>query len=348
MIGKGKLALLGATLGAAAILAAPAQAKDFDFTGKQIKLTIGFGFGGTYGKYSRMFAEHLKNHIPGNPDIIVESRPGAGGLLAMNYAARAMPAAGGLNYVVPVDSSVVVQLMRPKKAKFDMRKFTWIGSANQTNVILVVRSDTGVKKWEDMRNISVPMGSTGLASTSTIMPGLVNNMLGTKMKIVTGYKGSSKTGLSVEQGENRGSAFNWLFWKSKYERWFKGDKPFARAILQLGHFKDPELPNVPMMKEVTDAKYHDVLKFIGSLGLIGRGLAAPPGTPPGAIAVMQKAWEKMVKDPKFLADAKKRKLRVIAADAATIQKVVNDSIANTSADVVKRAAKLAYEGAAKL
>ena len=342
-----KFAVIGATLGAAAMLAAPAQSQDFDFKGKQIKLTIGYGFGGTYGKYSRMFAEHLPNHIPGKPKIIVDSRPGAGGLLATNYAAKAMPA-DGYHYIVPPDTSVVVQLMRPKKAKFDMSKFTWIGSANQTNVILVVRSDTGIKKWEDLRKISIPMGSTGLGSTSTIMPGLVNNMLGTKMKIVTGYKGSSKTGLSIEQGETRGSAFNWLFWKSKYERWFKGDKPYAQALLQMGHFKDPELPNVPMMKEVTDKKYHDVLNFLGSAGLIGRGVAAPPGTPKGAITVMQAAWEKMVKDPVFLADAKKRKLRVIPANAATIQKVVNDAIAKTSPEVVKRASALAYEGAAKL
>ena len=346
MIGKSKIALLGAALGAAAMFAAPAQAQDFNFSGKQIKLTIGFGFGGTYGQYSRLFAEHLKTQIPGNPNIIVDSRPGAGGLLATNYAARAMPA-DGLNYLVPPDSAVVVQLMRLKKAKFDMSKFTWIGSANQTNVILVVRSDTGVKKWEDLRNISVPMGSTGLASTSSIMPGLVNNMLGTKMKIVTGYKGSSKTGLSVEQGETRGSAFNWLFWKSKYENWFQGDTPYARAILQLGHVKDPELPNVPMMSDIVDPKYKPVLKFIGSLGLIGRGLAAPPGTPEGAIKVMQTAWEKMMKDPAFIADANKRKLRVIPTDAATIQKVVNEAITNSSPEVVKQASMLAYEGAAK-
>lgn len=341
MIGKSKIALIGAVLGATAMLAAPAKAQEFDFSGKQIKLLIGFGFGGTYGKYSRMFAEHLKNHIPGNPNIIVESRPGAGGLIATNYAAKAMPA-DGLNYLVPPDSAVVVQLMRPKKANFDMSKFSWIGSANQTNVVLVVRSDTGVKKWEDLRTISVPMGSTGLASTSTIMPGLVNSMLGTKMKIVSGYKGSSKTGLSVEQGENRGTAFNWLFWKSKYERWFQGDEPFARALLQLGHFKDPELPDVPMMKDVVDPKYKPVLQFIGSLGLIGRGLAAPPGTPQGAIDVMRTAWEKMIKDPKFIADAEKRKLRVIPADAATIEKVVKDAIANTDEKLVSWASELAY------
>lgn len=332
---------IGTLFAAAALMATPAKSQSFDFSGKQIKLVIGFGFGGTYGKYSRMFAEHLKKHIPGQPTIIVDSRPGAGGLLAMNYAGRAMPA-DGLNYIVPVDSGVVVQLMRPEKAKFDLSKFTWIGSANQTNVIMVVRSDTGVTRWQDMRTTVVPMGSTGLASTSSIMPGLVNRMLGTKMKLVTGYKGSSKTGLAVEQGEVRGAAFNWLFWKSKYERWFQGGQPFARAVLQLGHFKDPELPDVPMMKEVADRKYLPVLNFLGSLGLIGRGVAAPPGTPKAAIATMRTAWEKMVSDPAFIADAKKRKLRVIPATGAEIQKVVNDAIANTSPAIAKQAAALAY------
>ena len=337
----GRRTLLCVACGTAMLLAAPASSQGFDFAGKQIKLVIGFGFGGTYGKYTRMFAEHLKKHIPGNPNIIVDSRPGAGGLLATNYAAKAMPA-DGLNYLVPPDSSVIVQLMRPKKAKYDMSKFTWIGTANQTNVILVVRGDTGITNWEGLRSTQVPMGSTGLGSTSTIMPGLVNRMLGAKMKIVTGYKGSSKTGLAVERGEVRGAAFNWLFWKSKYERWFKGDQPYARALLQLGHFKDPELPDVPMMKEVADAKYRPVLDFIGALGLIGRGIAAPPGTPEGAVSVMRTAWDKMVKDPGFAADAKKRKLRVIPASGETVQKVVNNAIANTSPEVVAMASKLAY------
>ena len=341
MITARSIALGALAFGAATLLGAPAQSRDFDFEGKQVKLVIGYGFGGTYGKYSRMFADYLSKHIPGNPKVIVDSRPGAGGLKATNYAANAM-VANGLNYLVPPDSSVIVQLMRPKKAKYDMSKFTWIGSANQTNVILVVRSDTGVKKWEDLRTISVPMGSTGLASTSTIMPGLVNRMLGTKLKIVTGYKGSSKTGLSIEQGENKGSAFNWLFWKSKYERWFQGEKPYAIALLQLGHFKDPELPNVPMMKEIVDPKYKPVLRFIGALGLIGRGVAAPPGTPKGAITVMRAAWEKMIKDPEFVAASKKRKLRIIPATGEPIQKIVNNAIANTDQAVVKQAKELAY------
>ena len=237
MIGKSKIALLGAALGAAAMLAAPAQAQDFNFSGKQIKTAIGFGFGGTYGKYSRLFAEHLKTTFPATRTSSSNRVPA----LVACWPRITLPgnAGNGLNYLVPPDSAVVVQLMRPKKAKFDMSKFTWIGSANQTNVILVVRSDTGVKKWEDLRNISVPMGSTGLASTSSIMPGLVNNMLGTKMKIVTGYKGSSKTGLSVEQGETRGSAFNWLFWKSKYRALVPGRQAVRTRDSQLGHSRIP-------------------------------------------------------------------------------------------------------------
>ncbi len=341
MIGKKQVALFGAAFGIAAMFAAPAKA-EFDFSGKQIKIAIGFGFGGTYGQYARMFAEHLKPYIPGNPTIVVDSRPGAGGLRMTNYAAQAMPA-DGLNYMVPPDSSVIVQLMAPKKAKYDMSKFTWIGTANQTNVIVVVRSDTGVKKWEDLRNTQLPMGSTGLGSTAYIIPNLVNGLLGTKMKVVSGYKGSSKTGLSVEQGETRGAAFNWLFWKSKYERWFQGDNPFARTVLQVGHFRDPDLPaSVPMLSDVVDAKDKPIVAFVGALGLIGRGLAAPPGTPKEAIAVMKAAWTKMIADPKFAADAKKRKLRVIPATGEEVQKVVNAAIANAKPELVARASEMVY------
>jgi tripartite-type tricarboxylate transporter receptor subunit TctC len=249
--------------------------------------------------------------------------------------------------MVPPDSSVVVQLLQPEKAKYDMRKFTWIGTANQTNVILVVRSDTLVKKWEDLRNIAVPMGSTGLGSTAYIMPNLVNSLLGTKMKVVSGYKGSSKTGLAVEQGEVRGAAFNWLFWKSKYERWFQGDKPMARALLQMGVYPDPELKDVPLLSDQVSAEHKPMVDFIGALGLIGRGLAAPPGTPKGAITVMQTAWEKMIKDPEFIAAAEKRKLRVIPASAAQVQKVVNDAINNAKPETLALAKKMIYENAKK-
>ena len=332
-----------ATFGALAVLAAtgfamqPAAAKDF-YAGKQITITIGFGFGGTYGKYSRMFAEHLGKYIAGNPSIIVSSKPGAGGIKAMNYAANVMPK-DGLNMFVPLDSGVLAQLLFGNKVKYDMSKFLSLGSANQTNVIVVVRTDTGIKKWQDLKTKQVVMGSTGRGSTGYLIPFAVNGMLGTKMKIISGYKGSSKTGLAVEQGEVNGAAFNWLFWKSKYERWFKGDKPYARAVLQVGHFTDPDLPKVPMLGDLVPASQKAVVGLLNAGGLVGRGLAFPAGVDKARVTEVRAAFAKMLKDPKFLADAKKRKLRVIASSGDTVQKAINDTLKNATPEVVAQARK---------
>ena len=135
-------------------LAAPAVvAADF-YADKTVTITIGYGFGGTYGKYSRLLAEGLQRHIPSKPNVIVKSMPGTGGMKATNYAYNAMPR-DGLHLLMPPDTTVVAQLMRPKKMKFDMRKFTWLGSSNVTNLVIVVRTDTGVSKLADLKKIPV-------------------------------------------------------------------------------------------------------------------------------------------------------------------------------------------------
>lgn len=335
------LSIVLATAGIAVLAAQPAASEDF-YAGKQMKITIGFGFGGTYGKYSRLFADHMKRHIPGNPTIVVESRPGAGGIKAMNYAGSVMRN-DGLNMFVPLDSGVLAQLIFADKVKYDMSKFISLGSANQTNVIVVLRSDTGITKWDQLKNKQVIMGSTGRGSTGFLIPKFANGMLGTKMKVISGYKGSSKTGLAVEQGEVNGAAFNWLFWKSKYERWFKGDKPHARALLQVGHIVDPDLPDVPMMKDLVSAEHKPIAAFVGLLGLIGRGLAVPEGTPMDKVKILRAAFSKMVADPVFIADTKKRKLRVIAATGEEIDKVIDDAVAGAKPEIVAAAQKLIKE-----
>lgn len=326
-----------AAAGLTTMASQPVKAAGF-YEGKQIKIVIGFGFGGTYGKYARMFAEHLPRFIEGKPNMIVQSMPGAGGLKAMNYVANVMPS-DGLNLFIPVDSGLLAQLIFAKKVKYDYRNFISLGTANQTNVILVVRGDTGVTNWKQLKTTEVVMGSTGRGSTSFLIPNLMNGIVGTKMKIISGYKGSSKTGLSVEQGETQGAAFNWLFWKSKYERWFKGDKPYARAIMQVGHFKDSDLPNVPMLKDQVTGQNRKIVEFVGALGLIGRGLAAPKGTDMARVKELRAAFDKMVVDPTFIADTKKRRLRVIAATGLEVQKVINDTLASASPELVAAARK---------
>lgn len=327
-----------------ALLLSPMSASaKTSFEGRTIKIIIPYGPGGTYDKYGQTFANHLGDHIPGNPTIIVQHMPGAGGVKAMNWTYNVAPK-DGFTMIVPLDNSVVNQLMRPKKMRFDARKFRWLGSTNQTNIVLVVRSDTGIKTWQDMKKIAIIGGTTGPNSTGYIMPELMNGLFKFKIRMVTGYKGSSKTIHSVEQGETFMAAYNWLAWSSKVPHWFKGDKPFARAILQMGVFKDPDLPaSVPMVSTlVTNAMDRKAVDFIQVLGLLGRGLALPPGVPEDAVTTLRTAYDKMNADPKFAKSLKKRRLRLIPSTGAQIEKIVANALDSATPEVVAHARKLIY------
>ena len=338
------LGLVRTALVAAAMLTAAGAVQAQNFEGRTLKIVIPYGPGGTYDKYGATFADSLGKFIPGNPNIILQHMPGAGGAKAMNWAYNAMPK-DGFNMIVPLDNSVVNQLMRPDKMRYDARNYTWIGSSNQTNMVMVVRADTGVKTWKDMKDKQVIIATSGNYSTGYIVPKLAAELLGLKMKIVTGYKGSSRSIMAVEQGEATAASFNWLAWSSKVPQWVPGDKPFARAVLQVGIFRDPDLPaDVPMLGDlVSDPMDKAVVRFIAVAGLLGRGLALPPGTPESAVATLRAAYDKMNADPGFSADLKKRRLRLMASSGARIQEVVNQALDEASPAVVTRARKLIFD-----
>ena len=316
-----------------------------NFEGKTIKIVIPYGPGGTYDKYGVTFSNYLGKHIPGNPNIILQHMPGAGGVKAMNWAYNVMPK-DGLNMIVPLDNAVINQLMRPEKMRFDARRFVWLGSSNQTNIVMVVRTDTGIAKLDDMKTKNVIGSTSGKSSTGYIFPQLLKGMFGYKVKMVTGYKGSSKSILAVERGETQMAAFNWLAWASKVPHWFEGDKPFASPIVQIGVFRDPDLPkSVPMISDlVTDEMDRKAVDFIKVLGLLGRGLALPPGVDPETVKVLRAAFDKMNADPEFAAELKKRRLRLIPSSGAKIQEIVKKAIDNASPQVVQHARKLIYGG----
>jgi tripartite-type tricarboxylate transporter receptor subunit TctC len=342
-----KTALIAGIAGLAAVsFGMPATAAMMDYKGKTVTLVVPYGPGGTYDKYCQIFAKFLDKQIPGKPNIIVQHMPGAGGLKAMNWAHTVMPK-DGTQLITPLDNSVVNQLMRPEKVRYDARNFTWIGSSNQTNIVLVVRSDTGIKTFADMKKKKgMVAGASGKASTGYLFPGLVRGLFGLDLKIVTGYSGSSKTIFSVERGETQMAAYNWLAWSSKVLHWFEGPKPMANAIIQIGVFRDPDLPkSVPMLSELVSADIDKkAVDFIKVLGLLGRGLALPPGVSKDAVSTLRASYDKMNADPAFEAELKKRGLRLIPSKGAEIQKLVNSSIANATPEVVKHARKLIYGG----
>jgi len=321
--------------------AAAAEAKYFK--GKTVTISIGYGFGGSYGMYARTFAANLGRHIPGNPTVVVKSMPGAGGMKMTNYAYTVMPR-NGHDLFVPPDVLVINQLMRPKKMRFDAREFTWLGSSNQTNSIMVVRSDTGVRSIEDMKRIKILGGTSGKASNGYISPKLAIGMLGLMGDVITGYKGSAKSILAIEQNEVQMASFNWQTWRSKVPHWFEGKNPYARAILQVGSKTDPDLPNVPMLSDMVTGDDKAVIAFVATSGALGRGMATPPKVPKHVIATLRKAYDAMNADPAFAADLKKRRLRLIPTKGEALQKIVNQAISNAKPSVIRRAAALVYGG----
>ena len=334
---------VGIAMSTLVVGAATTASAAMNYAGKTIKIVIPYGPGGTYDKYGVAFSNHLGKHIPGKPNVILQHMPGAGGAKAMNWFANVAPN-DGLTLIVPLDNGVTNQLMRPEKMRYDAREFSWIGSSNQTNVVMVVRSDTGVTKLEDLKTKEIIGSTSGKNSSGYLNPMLIKGLFGYKIRMVTGYKGSSKSIFAVEQGESQMSAFNWLAWSSKVPQWFKGEKPFARAIAQIGHFRDPDLPkSVPMIGDlVTKPMDKKVVDFMSVAGLLGRGLALPPKVDAKTVSTLRAAYDKMNADPAFAAELKKRKLRLIPSTGAEIQKIVRESVSNASPDVVKHARNLIF------
>jgi tripartite-type tricarboxylate transporter receptor subunit TctC len=330
---------------AAGLVASPAMAASIadHYKDKTITILIGYGPGGTYDKYAMTMSRHYGNHIPGKPNVIVQHMPGAGGSKAMNYAYNVMQTEG-YNVVMPLDNIVINQLLRPERMRYEANKFTWLGSSNQTNNVLVVRTDTGVTDLKSWRGKSLIASTSGKSSNGYLIPRIVMGTLGLKGKIVTGYKGSSKSIFAIEQGESEMAAFNWLAWASKVPHWFKGDKPYAKPIVQIGHFSDPDIPGVPRLGDLVDAKYKKAVAFLASAGPLGRGLAFPPKVPNRLVAPMRAAYDAMNGDKTYVASLKKRKLRLMATDGATLQKIVEKSMNESTPAVIKQVREIIFGG----
>jgi len=334
-LSRGALAL---TTTCALALALPAAASadvmERTFKGKKVTIVVGFDAGGTYGLYSQLLAQYLAPRIPGKPTIIVQYMPGGGGLKAVNYAFKVMPKTG-LNWIMPPDSIVISNLLEPDKARYDARKFTYLGNVVQTNAVVVVRADKGVKTLEDLQKTQVIVGSTGTGSQTFLVPSTLNALFGTKIKIVQGYKGSMNMMQSVEQKEIDGGSLTWGAWSANRPAWFKDG--YALPIVQLGMEPDPDLPKVPMLSSYAKSdEDKQIVALISSLGPIGRSLALPPGVDMARAELLRAAFAATVADPAFRENAKKRRLDVNPMSGEALQKVVED-LMKVPPTVVKRA-----------
>jgi tripartite-type tricarboxylate transporter receptor subunit TctC len=226
----------------------------------------------------------------------------------------------GLYLLMPADMSMVSQVLRPKKVKYDARKFKWLGRVFGSNNLIAVRRDAGVTNVAQAKAKQVIMGSTGKGLPTFIVTALANGLVGTKFKIVQGYRGSARTKQAMEQGEVLGISLAWASWKSDKLAWFTGSNSFALGLIQSGYVRDKDLPNIPLISElVADPDAKAAADLIATSSLIGRGLALPPGS---LVEPLREAFWKTVNSAEFIAEAKKTKLPILQKKGAEIQETV--------------------------
>ena len=302
---------------------AQAQAVENFFKGKTISIVIGASMGGSYGMYSQLTARHLSKHIPGNPTFIVQSKPGAGGVTALNYVYNVAPKDGTV-MAIPAAAVVFETVLNPK-AQFDAQKFQYIGRLVNTDLVGVIARRTGVKSLDDLKKRQVVFGGAGVRNGLAISAQLVNRVAGTKIKIITGYRGIGPIFKAIEAKEVDGISSTVVTPKYlQFMKKFKAGKPtmvipvFAASMKRL-----PDLPNVPSLGDMKpDSKTLGFVKMFASQGFIGRSLAFPPGVPKAYVAAFRKGMKAMLNDPQFKAEIKKSSIPLAYMDGATLQKEI--------------------------
>src|SRR5258705_9201720 len=312
--------------------AALAQTETDFFRNKPIKLTITFEPGGSYDLYARLAATHLPKHLPGQPAMTVQYHPGAGGLVGILHFAEKAAQDGSELAILPRDVAIN-QRLRPETAKYDARRFNWIGTLATYPGVMFIAARTGVKTAENLRRISVVAGSWGPTSETFITPTLLNALADTRFKILTGYRGGPDVDLAVERGEADGRMASWTLLKTQRAQWLR-DR-FVVIPFQAGVTSHPELADVPLIGTLAKTEEgRRIFEFQNSDAGIGWSVVAPPNVPPERVALLRRAFDAMAADPEFRADARKRGLDVTPASGEALTRIVERTIATPAEALV--------------
>jgi tripartite-type tricarboxylate transporter receptor subunit TctC len=311
------------------------------YAGKTIRIVVGLPAGDAYDLYARILAEHMGKYIPGNPTIIVQNMPGASTMIAANYVYNvAKP--DGLTFGSTLPSLYFDQLVGRKEVQFDWAKFTWLGSFERSNNLLYMRADTPYKTIHDVTTTSDPpkCGSTGSGSPSYYMIKLLNEAIGTKFNVVTGYQGGQEIDLAVERGEVHCRAFTvtTFFAREPFHTWRK--KGFVRVLTQTGKKRDARLSDTPTVYELMDEyKTPESTRRLAALvlasGEFGRPIVATPGIPPDRVKILREAFAKTLSDSAVLDDVKKKMLELDPTRGEELESLAKE-VLSAAPEVIER------------
>ena len=330
------------------VFSSPLHAQAPFYQGKSIRLIIGSQAGSLYDGWARLFANHMGKHIAGNPAIVGQNMAGAGSVIAANQIYNvAKP--DGLTIGALLPGIYIDQLIGRKEVQFDWGKFNWIGTPEQTEWVFVTRRDSPYKSIEDIRAAKEPpkCGSTGTGSFLYLVPKLMEESLGTKFTMITGYQGGPDVDLAMERGEVhcRAVSTTAYFGREPYITW--GKNGFVRPLAQTGKKRETSLTDVSTLHELMD-QYKTpetgrrLATVILAANIFGRPIVTPAGVPAERLSILREAWNRTVKDTEFLAEAKKRGWPVGPVAGEELEALAKEVIAQPP-EVVQRLKKFLGE-----
>ena len=308
------------------------------YKGKSVDLDIGYSVGGGYDLYARLIARRLGEHIPGNPNVVPKNVEGAGSLRLANYLYTAAPKDGTVIGAIS-RGAAFDPLFNENGADFDASKFSWIGSANNEVSVCVALTSSGITRFDDLYTMPLTIGSTGSGDDTYQFPALLNAVLGTKFKIVTGYPGGNDVTLALERGEVQGRCgWSWSSLKATRLNWVLRKR--IVVLVQLSLSKHPDLPNVPLIMDLAKTdEQRAIFRMIFARQTMGRPYAAPPGLPEDRLAALRKAFMDTMTDKEFLYDADQNKFEINPVDGDQLEALVKE-VYRTPSDVLRKVAKM--------
>jgi len=322
--------ILGAATISFGVSAATADPVADFYKGKTLTVVVPSGMGGSIGLYGRLFADHFGKHVPGKPNVIAQSHPGGSGVKAAAFVYNVAPRDGTIIAEL-LSNSLLAPLLR--NAKFDPTKFRWLGTISPRASVIGVWHTAPATTLDGVKKAQVVLASGGRSAANNIVPLLMNKALGTKFKIVNGYRGGGTMNKAMEPGEVNGRYLFWTGWVTSKPHWIKNGQ--VKILVQIGP-RIPELPNVPsLLSLIKDKEYRRMLNFMGTSERVGLAYWVHHDVPAARAAALRAAFTATLKDPAFIADAKKRNAPIDPRPAEYVEATVKDGY-NISRQTVAR------------
>jgi tripartite-type tricarboxylate transporter receptor subunit TctC len=325
-----------AVVAAALIGVSPAGAQD-SLAGKNVTLIIGFGTGGGYDLWGRLVARHIGKHLPGNPTVVPQNMPGAGSYVAASHIYGAAPKDGTVFAIIARDAALG-PLSNAPGARFDATKMSWLGSPTREHNVCIANATAKVKTANELRNTELILGDTGPGTGTRSYPKVLNDLLGYKFKLVSGFRSSADVFLAMERGEVDGICESLDSVNQRKPDWIA--KKTVNVLLQAGAVSPPELAGVPnVLTLARNDEERKVLEYLYVGQDIGRPFVAPPDLPPERLKMLRDAFNATMKDPEFVADVKRNKFALEPEDGEQLAALINKIYA-TPKTIIDRVSNL--------